>query len=340
MSAMRSVDSLIRLRLTLLQLAGAAAVAAGPAAETRHFWDFEGDAPFSDKVGEAHATVTATTAVALAEGHQAGTHAMVTPVAVAGADQYAAVPGGTLHAPLLDGFSFSGWFRMSADSANNRGIFDFSGNGFDGPQMLLTSTNSLNFRLDGIGTYNLVAAKTGATVEDGQWHFFAAVYDPSLSTDTLKLYLDGATVAASVSRNATDATSVTPNTSCWLGTFNFTGSSENKGLDGSLDDLACYAGTLTEEQILGLFEGTLTPPDLAPAGPIKLLSFDRNPTSGQCTLSWAAESGRNYTVWGSADLSSWTELTAAPMAGTGEPLLFQHTPLAPASRFFYQIRAD
>lgn len=315
-------------------------MAAGPAAETRHFWDFEGDAPFSDKVGGGHATVTATTTVARVEGHRAGSNAMTTPTAVAGADQFAAIAGGTLYAPLLAGFSFSGWFRMSADSANNRGIFDFSGNGFDGPQMLLTSANSLNFRVDGVGTYNLVAAKSGALVEDDQWHFFAAVYDPSLSTDTLKLYLDGATVAASASRNATEAASITPAASCWLGTFNFTGSSENKGLDGALDDLACYAGVLTETQIQGLYEGTLTPPDLAPANPVKLLSFERNPASGQCTLSWAAMSGRNYTVWGSADLSSWQELTAAPLAGAGEPLLFQHTPVAPAPRFFYQIRAD
>lgn len=329
-----------QLRAMLLLIAGGAVALSAQTAETRHFWDFEGASPYQDKVGIAHATVTEATAVTLGDGHTAGTTAMITPVVVAGADQLAAVPGASLHAPLTGAFSFSGWFRLAADTANNRGIFDFSGNGFDGPQMLLTSANSLNFRVDGTGTYNLVAAKAGAVVEDDQWHFFAAVYDPALTTGTLKLYLDGSTVAASASRNTTTATSVSPNASCWLGSFNFTGASENKGLEGSLDDLAYYAGALTTEQIQGLFDKTLTPQDLAPARPAKVISFERNPATGACALSWESVSGTDYTVWGSADLASWEQLTPASLAGTGSPLDFQHTPAAPAPRYFYQIRAD
>ena len=328
------------LLVSLLLAPGALLTSAASGAETRHFWDFEGASPYQDKVGTAHATVTETTEVVLSEGHSAGGTSMTTPVAVAGANQLAAVPGASLFAPQTAAFSFSGWFRLPADTANNRGIFDFSGNGFDGPQMLLTSANSLNFRVDGTGSYNLVAAKAGAVVEDNQWHFFAAVYDPSLTTDTLKLYLDGSAVSASASRNTTAATAVNPNASSWLGTFNLSTISENKGLDGSLDDLAYYAGVLTTEQIQGLFDKTLTPLDLAPARPAKVISFERNPVTGACALSWESVSGTDYTVWGSADLVSWDLLTATPLAGTGSPLDFQHTPAAPAPRYFYQIQAE
>lgn len=156
--------------LSLLLAPGALLTLSASAAETRHFWDLEGASPYQDKVGTAHATVTDTTEVVLGEGHSSGGTAMTTPAAVAGANQLAAVPGASLFAPQSGAFSFSGWFRMPAETANNRGIFDFSGNGFDGPQMLLTSGNSLNFRVDGTGTYNVFAAKAGAVVEDNQWH--------------------------------------------------------------------------------------------------------------------------------------------------------------------------
>ena len=55
--------------------------------------------------------------------------------------------------PLTAAFSVSYWFRLPDDGVGNtvpRGIFDFSGNGGDGPQSLYIGTNgNLAFRIDG-----------------------------------------------------------------------------------------------------------------------------------------------------------------------------------------------
>lgn len=325
--------------------AGCAALAAlqplpAQDAVTRHFWTFEGD--FQDQVGGAHATVTADTTVTLVAGRGGTGQAMATLASVGGDNDYAKIAAASaLFVPGDGAFSFSGWFRMAADTGNNRGVFDFSGNGFDGPQMLLTATNSLNFRVDGLGAYNLVSMVPNAAVEDGVWHFFAAVYDPSLESGTLKFYLNGSSPAATASRGATAATWVAPHAASWLGTFNFTGSRESKGLDGELDDLAYYEGVLSETQIQALFENAISPLDLAPEtqadGPPTLVSYHHDTTTGVSTIVWESLAGRSYRVWGASDLGSWENLTPTPLPGTGHHVQFQHAPDGTPPRYFYRI---
>ena len=159
---------------------------AGPAT-TRHYWGFEGGEPYRDPVGAAHAEVSSTTTVTLEGGHDGLGQSMRTRALITGVNDFARIADASkLTIPGEGAFSMSGWFRMPAATTNNRGVFDFSGNGSDGPQMLLTAADSLNFRIDGLGTYNLVAAIPNASVEDDAWHFFAAVYDPALENETLK----------------------------------------------------------------------------------------------------------------------------------------------------------
>jgi hypothetical protein len=312
------------------------------AVELRHYWNFEDEnARFADSAGGVNGTVTEDSTVWIGEGRQEGTSSINTIATVAGPRDFVSLNGTdpAFFQPGTGAFSMTFWFRMPTDTAANRGIFDFSGNGFDGPQMLLTSANSLNFRVDGTGTYNLVAALPGATVEDDGWHFVAAVYDPALETDTLKFYLDGATVSASASRGAASAAAVVSPAGCWLGTFNYNGTSEVKGLNGDLDDVAYYSGALSSEEIAGIFAGTMQPTDFMPVpSEIQLTRYLRDAATGESTLRWQSVSGRSYTVWGSTNLSAWTELTTSPIAGTGGELEYLHTPAGSPNAYFYQIR--
>ena len=315
--------------------------AADPAV-TRHFWNFENESSrYADAVGGLDGTVTETTTVTTSPGHDAGGSAMNTLSLIANSNDFVTMDGNApaFFEPGTGAFSMTLWFRLPADTASNRGIFDFSGNGFDGPQMLLTSANSLNFRVDGSGAYNLVAAIPGSTVEDDGWHFVAAVYDPALAADTLKIYLDGSMVTASASRGATAATTVVSPAVCALGTFNLAAAPESKGLDGNLDDLAYYSGALTEQQIGELFAGTLQPPALAaPADSITLTSYSRDAGTGESTLKWLTAAGTEYTVWGTSNLSDWLEVTVSAIPGTGGEVEFSHTPAGNPPVFFYQIR--
>ena len=327
--------------LALAVLSLGSALAAEPAV-TRNFWDFESESSrFLDRVGGVNGTVTAATTVLIGDGHHTGGAAMNAVATIASSNDYVAVNGTSsgFHQPGMGAFSVSLWFRMPVATGADRGIFDFSGDTVtDGPQMLLTAANSLNFRVDGSGSYNLVAALPGSTVEDGQWHFVAAVYDPALTTGTLKVYLDGSTVTSSASRGATAATAIVSPEKCWLGTFNVGTTAQVKGLNGDLDDLAYYSGALTEQQIGQLHAGTLQPGDLAPPAGITLTSYGRADVTGESTLKWLSVDGTEYTVWGSTDLSEWTEVTVSPVEGTGSEVEFSHTPPGSPSAYFYQVR--
>lgn len=328
-------------------LALASLIPALPAAEpavARHFWDFEDEnARYADRIGGVDGTVTEATTVLVSEGHDAGGSAMNTAATIATANDFVALNGADagFFQPGTGAFSMSLWFRMPMETNNNRGIFDFSGNSADGPQMLLTGTNnSLNFRVDGDGGYFVLATMPNSTVEDDQWHFVAAVYDPELATDTLKVYLDGATVTATASRGEdTAATTVVSPASCWLGTFNYAiNTTQNNGTDGDLDDVAYYSGALSEAQIGQLFAGTLQPTDLAPPPDITLTSYQRDAVTGASTLKWLSVADTEYTVWGSTNLSGWTEVTVSPVTGTGGEVEFSHTPAGDPPVFFYQVR--
>jgi len=314
------------------------ATAAGAEAVTRHLWNFEGtENTYKDKIGYAHGSVTGATSVTLNEGRSPGLQAATFPASVGGPNHFVLVNQSRLHKPGTGAFSFTGWFRMPAATANNRGIFDFSGNGQDGPQMLLTAANSLNFRIDGLGTYNLVSAIPNATVENNQWHFFAAVYDPSLETGTLKFYLNDSVPAAIASRGAIPATAADPATS-WIGTFNFTGAAEPKGLNGDLDELAYYSGVLTEDQIAALLAGSLKPMDLAEPLQIKILEATHNSFFNDFLIAFESRADVNVTIWGTEDFTKWEKLTDEPILGTGLRTDFFHINTKP--KFFYQVRSD
>lgn len=212
-------------------------------------WTFESPNAFNDKIGTAHGTAGAN--ITTTTGFNGGT-AMFAPSTVAGSASYVDINESGITSMVNTGFSVTYWVNIADDSALlNRGMFDFSGNTTDtGIQGLFrgTTDNALNFRVDGSGTPSAVIAYTTVNIEDGQWHHIGLTFERNLA-DGFKLYLDGS-LATSVSTTSFLAdTTVGPNASSYLGSFNFTGSSETKGLNGALDDFGVWSGVLTASEM-------------------------------------------------------------------------------------------
>ena len=116
-----------------------------------NYWDFETD--YADKAGTADGT--AGTEVTTTTGHDGGT-ALFAPDSLAGGGAfdnrgYVDLAGAGVFNSGTAAFSMSFWFKIADDGGTNaRGLFDFSGNGGDGPQSLyIGTTNNLAIRIDG-----------------------------------------------------------------------------------------------------------------------------------------------------------------------------------------------
>ncbi|MCP5537846.1 MAG: PEP-CTERM sorting domain-containing protein [Akkermansiaceae bacterium] len=234
------------------------------AASVVNYWDFEGG--YTDKAGTAHGTAGAN--VSTTAGHTGSPTAAVFPASQAGgftSASYVDLPAGNVHNSGSDAFSMSFWFNIS-NATTNRGILDFSGNGGEGPQSLyLSATNTLAFRVDGAGGGGAALYdSTASPLDDGNWHFVAATYDPVTG---IEVHIDGYGVDAS----AGGFGAVNWNTDQYLGAFNVFGTTADRGLGGSLDDVAIYSGILSEAQITGLASGALTPLEVPePSGTVLL----------------------------------------------------------------------
>ena len=230
------------------------------AANVEHLWDFEGASAFDDRVGLANGAVSPSTSVTLDVGHNGGT-AMRTQAAIT-ADDLVDIDDTQFLDLGTEAFAMTYWFNMTDDGFDDpRGFFDFSGNGGDGPQSLYIdrggNADNLAFRVDGSTGFAL--AFVPGNHEDSNWHFVAANYDPS---GLLEVHFDGLGVDASASTAGVG--SVVVDMDLFLGTFNFNPDApgEFKGLDGRLDDVAVYRGLLSDDQIAGLFDGSLVPTDI------------------------------------------------------------------------------
>lgn len=233
-------------KLTIL---GACLAAGTHAATLTNSWTFESPNAFNDKTGTANGTAGAN--ITTTTGYNGGT-AMVAPSTVASSAGYVDINETGITSMLNTGFSITYWVKIANDSAAlNRGMFDFSGNTTDtGIQGLFrgTTDNALNFRVDGSGTPSAVIAYTTINIEDGQWHHIGLTFERNLS-DGFKLYVDGAFATSVSTTTFLTSTTVGPNTSSYLGSFNFTGSSETKGLNGALDDFGVWSGVLTASEM-------------------------------------------------------------------------------------------
>jgi hypothetical protein len=243
------------------------------AATITHLWNFEAPDAFDDKVGTAHGTAGAS--VTTAAGFSGGT-AAVFPATVGSAAQFVEIDETNITSMVNTGFSVTFWFKIANDGSTtaNRGFFDFSGNGGDtGIQGLFRgSDGALNFRIDGSGAPNSVIAFTTIPVEDDAWHHLALTFERGLA-DGFKLYVDGSFATASSTTTFLESTIVGPNANSYLGTFNFTGASEAKGLNGALDEFGVWSGVLSPAEVSAL--AAVPEPGVALLGSLGLLTLLR-----------------------------------------------------------------
>ena len=224
------------------------------AAQVQHFWNFEGG--FDDQVGTADGSVTGTTSVGSIVGADGGTAGAFRST-VTGPDDWVDVPVSDLYNPGTGAFSMSYWIQLGEDmSTNPRGIFDFGGNGGDGPQSLyIGNSGNLAFRIDGTSGG---AAALVPLPEDGAWHCVVGTYEPGRG---IEVHIDGFGVDGSVPGDFGDVVhnfGANPG-DAYIGSFNFTGTSQEKGANGGVDDVALYSGVLSDAQIQGVCDGSLSP---------------------------------------------------------------------------------
>lgn len=240
---------------TRLLVALAAATSTLKGASLLHYYDFESD--FNDPTGGANGTAGAEVSSSLGGGFDGG-NAVSFPGSLSGGGPYG--PAGYVALsptiPSLTGpVAFSYWVRLNSDPLTNaRGIFDFSGDGGDGPQSLYIQSGAqagrLAFRVDGAGTSNLVAFSD--VPEDGSWFSVIANFDPA---GQLEVYING-----TLQGTASGAFTSAPwSADQYLGAFNVNGIAAPRGVDGDLDDFAVYEGLLSSAEIAGLSSGTLSP---------------------------------------------------------------------------------
>jgi len=302
-----------------------ALVPATPAAELQHLWDFEGEMWGQDKVGMAHGEVTKTSTLMQVVGTGDTGSAMSVEKTIGSGDDHLVVAASELYQPGAEAFSFTFWINMPDDgSSEPRGIFDFSGNGRDGVQSLYIGTsNELAFRVDAPGsTFSLV--KVPALLEDGEWHFVAATYDPAVG---LEVHIDGfgvdGTAAAATGNISMDA-------DCYIGSFNFNPTAPaNKGLGGSIDDLAIYSGVLTQEEI-----ETLSQPRIPTLEPIGSITY----VDGKVDLTWKANDGQVFSLWQSVDLLEWSEIDDSIVADASGGSYGYDVPEPRPGRLYFQLR--
>lgn len=316
-----------------------------------HYWNFEEELPeVPDEIGESGGTtgaeVTATTG-------PDDSGALFFPPAIQGGgafDETGYVDLDPIVADVPQAFSMTYWVSLEVDNTTNpRGIFDFSGNGNQGVQSLFiqngANADKMAFRVDGTNGLNSAAVTFADVPEDESWFFVAATFDPS---GDLEVHVNGFGIDASVSAAGTG--DVTWDIDQYLGAFNVQPSNAanvNRGLNGSLDDVAIYSGILTPEEIEGLFDGTLKPTDIGSGGTgpgeLEVASFDFDPNLGQSTLVFNSVDGNNYSVFGGTDLSSvetWEEISTTEIVGNGDLVTFIHTPETPDETYFYVVRKD
>ena len=135
---------------------------------------------------------------------------------------YNGVIGFTSAHVATSSFSISLWINATDTTGQPQGIFDLSGDGGDGPQMLFGNQAMPNLiaRLDGVGSSNSVQnAMSG--FDNGAWHFAALTYDGT----TFSFFVDNSMIGSGAVTGP-----VTFDADQYLGAFNLNGNNANKGV--------------------------------------------------------------------------------------------------------------
>ena len=197
-------------------------------------YNFEGASSYSDSIGTAHGTVTATTTTSLVAGY--GSANALHTTALTDADGFMTVVNA--YDPGTDNFIISFDYKIDTETVGDsapRGLFDARGAAV-GYQALIAG-GDLIFRIDGDGG-NILVTKVLGVVDDA-WHHVEVTIDRTNGAD-VSINFDG-TAGAGVGSNVALTGNISPDQDLRLGTFNYSGVSATKGLGGSLDNVVFSA---------------------------------------------------------------------------------------------------
>lgn len=239
-----------------------------------------------------------------------------------GSLQRVEIPDSSTNANPLDGLgkmSISLWFKAASIPA--------SGSVYAGIiTKRLGAFNKESYRVElrgGTGNSSIYVTITGGTslvaattVAAGQWYHLGIVFDGSLSTNNLKIYINGnpdkfgTITPTAVPRNTTSPLKV--------------GSNDVYDFFGSIDEVRIYDRALTASEIQDL--AAATPANMGPvvsagtpasgkAGELLPLAGsaidDGKPSGGSLTLGWTKSSGPGAVVFGNATAATTTGNFAA-----------------------------
>lgn len=146
-------------------------------------------------------------------------------------------------------FTVTGWFRTS-----NNGVQTLAGNlqagpGFRGWEVLQV-TGQLWFQLISVNTSNEIAVRTDDAFDDGEWHFYAAIYTGGESASDVTLLIDNVEVAKTEVADTLTTTTVS-SANIRVGDRSTTG---GLGFVGALVNWSVHNAALTPTEATDLFE--------------------------------------------------------------------------------------
>lgn len=219
---------------------------------------------------------------------------------------------------LTGPFTLLTWTKPNPANGNLHSLVD---KGIDSYHLYLDATGHPRF---GVGSQP-VADLTGPNrIDDGQWHFLAAVYN---GTTTESLYVDGQLASS----NSGATSHVTGNSSdLWIGGDPDLGA--NQVFDGLLDEIAIFTNALTTLQIQQLYAAGTNGPAPVPT----ISSAIPNRQAGTILLTWASQNQKSYNLQFKTNLaqSTWTILTNLTAIGSTTSFA---APVSPSGNKFYRI---
>lgn len=142
-----------------------------------------------------------------------------------------------------DNYTVSVWFKMDAAQPHLAQVFSAWSKGGDDPLRIAVEGEAVYVRIEG----NSGANTKGAPVALGQWTHACAVK----AGGTLKFYVNGALI------DTTGAPGIVPTLSKDIALGSNPHHSGDEHFNGAIDDFACWARALSEEEVKALAAGTL-----------------------------------------------------------------------------------
>lgn len=151
-----------------------------------------------------------------------------------------------------DSFSYSAWYKGTATDGAIFSKMDTS-TGYRGFDLFVTSTGYAKVHIISTWSSNAVAIIGNTyTINDNSWHHIVGTYDGSSSASGIKIYVDGNLESSPTIDVDALSSTIQNSVSVRIGSRS-NGSSAYNYTTGYIDQVAVWNSSLSEEQILELY---------------------------------------------------------------------------------------